>query len=86
MKVNIDEDFIFDGYATLSVTVHNANEEEKLRKWPYENKIAEFKDWNGLEIKFHVPALHSCSFCEEKSRQYIGHHKDWCFLWQKEMH
>ena len=86
MKVNIDGDFIFDGYATLSVTVHNANEEEKLRKWSYENKIAEFKDWNGLEIKFHVPALHSCSFCEEKSRQYIGHHKDWCFLWQKEMH
>ena len=86
MKVKIDGDFIFDEYATLGVTVHNANEEEKLRKWSYENKIAEFKDWNGLEIKFRVPALHSSSFCEEKSRQYIGHHKDWCFLWQKEMH
>ena len=86
MKVNIDGDFIFDGYATLSVTVHNANEEEKLRKWSYESKIADFKDWNGLEIKFHVPALHSCRFCEEKNRQYIGHHKDWCFLWQKGMH
>ena len=67
MKVNIDGDFIFDGYATLSVTVHNANEEEKLRKRSYESKIADFKDWNGLEIKFHVPALHNCSFCEEKA-------------------
>ena len=82
MKVNIDGDFIFDGYAALGVTVHNANEEEKLRKWSYENKIAKFKDWNGLEIKFHVPALHSCSFCEEKNRQYIRHGKK---KWQKEM-
>ena len=41
LKVNIDGDFIFDGYANLSVTVF---EEEKLRKWSYENKIAEFKD------------------------------------------
>ena len=67
MKVYFDGDFIFDGYATLGATVHNANEEEKLRKWSYESKIVEFKDWNGLEIKFHAPTLHSCSFAKKKA-------------------
>ena len=44
MKVNIDGDFIFDGYETLNVTIHNANEEQKVRNRSYENKIAECKN------------------------------------------
>ena len=85
MKDNIGGDLIFNGYATLSVTVKNATEEERLKTWSYENRIAEFKEWNSLEIKFHAPSLHNCSYCEESKLQYRGHHKDWCYLWQNQL-
>ena len=81
MKVNIDGDFIFDGYATLNVTIHDANEEQKVRNWSYENKIAEFKNWKDLEIKFHVPALYSCNFCMKKAAN-ISDTINTSVLWQ----
>ena len=85
MKNNIGGDLIFNGYATLSVTVKNANEEERLRTWSNENRVAEFKEWNSSEIKLYAPSLQNCSYCEESKLQYRGRHKDWCYLWQNEL-
>ena len=76
MKDNLGGDLIFNGYATLSVTLKNATEEERLKTWSCENGIVEFKEWNSLEINFHATSLHNCSFCEESKLQYRGHHKD----------
>ena len=55
MKDNIGGDLIFNGYATLIVTVKNAIEEEELRTWSYENRVGEFKEWNSLEINSMLP-------------------------------
>ena len=35
-----------------------------------EKQMAEKKDWNSLETKFHAPPLHNFTYCEENKQRF----------------
>ena len=83
MKVKIDDDVIYNGYAFLNVIADDEKQEELLRNWSYEKKMTNYIEWHGIQISCHIPSIHKCSFCEDNKKPNLGHHKDWCFHFEK---
>ena len=84
-KENIEGVDFYTGEAQLKVCVRNEKQLKNLTRWSYDKRTKNAPTlWNGIPVSFHAPSLHKCEECKKHTRQFHGHHKDWCFLARRE--
>ena len=71
--------------AKVKVGVRNQKQLKNLSRWSYHKRTKNEPTLrNGIPVSFHAPSLHKCEECKKQTRQFQGHHKDWCFLARRE--
>ena len=75
-KDKMPEGEYYNGKASILFNVKKEDDENELRKWSFESATGR-KHFEWLDIPFnaHTPSLNSCSHCEHKNKQRIGHHE-----------
>ena len=84
-KENFEGVDFYTGEAQVKVSVRNEKQMKNLSRWSYEKRTKNSPIlWIGIPVSFHAASLHKCEECKKQTRQFHGHHKDWCFLARRE--
>ena len=79
-KENVEGVDFYIREAQVKVGVRNEKQLKNLTLWSYDKRTKnEPTLLNGKPVSFHAPSLHKCEEYK-KTRQFQGHHKNWCFL------
>ena len=84
-KGNVEGVDFYIREAQVKVGVRNEKQLKNLTLWSNNKRTRnEPTLWNGKPVSFHAPSLHKCEEYKKQTRQFQGHHKDWCFLARQE--